>query len=98
MMIPFLTKRHKDLCLNGFGSHLLNLCHAVSCSTRNGVKRFGLDNGETYISPTGSSTIDYFILCHELCTVNVLDLLSVVSSFVESDRLHRVTHDKGSTC
>ena len=53
----------------------------------NGVNSFGSDTGKTYISLTGSSTIDCFILSDDLHTVNVLDSLSVDSSCVESDHL-----------
>ena len=52
-----------------------------------GVKSFGFDRSERYISPTGSRTIDHFSLSNDLRTVNVLDSHLVDSSFVESNRL-----------
>ena len=62
---------------------LLNLCDAMICSILNEVKSFGCDNSETYISPTDCSTIGYF--AEYVCTLNVLDSLSVESSCAESD-------------
>ena len=71
----------------------------MNCSILNGVTRFGFDDGETDISPTGSSTIDYFLLSNDLCTVNTLDSLSVDSSCVETAKpLTCDTHNKVSTC
>ena len=58
---PFLDISSQDLRLKGFRTHLLSLCGAMSFSILNGVKYFGFDTVETYTSPTGSSTIDYFV-------------------------------------
>ena len=51
----------QDLGSNAFGTELLHLCSALQCSILNGIKTFGFDDSETYVSQTGSSTIDYCI-------------------------------------
>ena len=77
----------QDLGSNAFGAELLNLCSALQCSILNGIKTFGFDDSETYVSQTGSSTIDYFILSNDLCTQELLESLTVDSNCVESDHL-----------
>ena len=51
----------QDLGSNAFGTELLNLCSVLQCSILNGIETFGFDDSETYVSQTGSSTIDYCI-------------------------------------
>ena len=77
----------QDLGSNAFGTELLNLCSALQCSILNGIKTFGFDDSETYVSQTGSSTIDYFIVSNDLCKQELLESLVVDSSCVESDHL-----------
>ena len=77
----------KDLSFNSFGTHLLSLCTVLNCSILNGIKEFNLDDSETYVSQTGSSTIDYFILSNDLCKSDFICALTVEDSCVESDHL-----------
>jgi len=77
----------QDFGSNAFGTELLNLCSALQCSILNGIKTFGFDDSETYVSQTGSSTIDYFIVSNDLCKQELLESLVVDSSCVESDHL-----------
>ena len=44
----------QDSGSNAFGTVLLNLCSALQCSILTGIKTFGFDNSETYVSQTGS--------------------------------------------
>ena len=73
----------QDLGSNAFGADLLDLCSALQCSILNGLKTFGFDDSETYVSQRGSSTIDYFILSNDLCTQELLESLTVDSNCVE---------------
>ena len=82
-----LERSPQDLGSNAFGTELLNLCSALQCSILNGIKTFGFDDSETYVSQTGSSTIDYFIVSNDLCKHELLESLVVDSSCVESDHL-----------
>lgn len=83
----FLERSSIDLVVNNFGRSLLNFCEAVGCSILNGAIEFKFDNRETFISATGSSLIDYFILSNDLCSLRVLHSLKVLSSCVESNHL-----------
>ena len=96
---PFLDRPSHDLSSNGFGTHIyiLNLCDEMNCLILNGAKRFRFDHSETYVSSTGSSTIDYFSLSSDLCNERILDSLTVDSSCVESDHLPSVTDNKVGT-
>ena len=60
-------------------------CTPVLNSERN--KNIRLDDSETYVSQTGSSTTDYFIVSNDLCRQELLESLVVDSSCVESDHL-----------
>ena len=56
----------KDSTVNNFGKSLLNLCFMLDCVIVNGFCN-GDANGEfTYVSPHGSSVIDYFIISEDL--------------------------------
>ena len=68
---------------------LINLCSAlqIQCSILNRIKTFGFDDIETYVSHTGSSTVDYFIASSDLCKYELFTSLVVDSNCVESDHL-----------
>ena len=70
----------QDLVSNAFGAELLNLCIAQQFSILNGIKTFAFDDSETYVSQTGSSTIDYFIVSNDLCTQELLESLTIDSN------------------
>jgi len=61
------SRTSKDSTVNVFGQQLLYLCSAFKCSIVTGLcdKRF--DDGLTFISQTGGSVVDYFIVSNELC-------------------------------
>jgi exonuclease III len=85
--IEHLERSSQDSTVNGFGKNLLSFCEAVGCSILNGAKEFNFDDHETYISATGSSLIDYFIISNELCSWNILHSLKVLSGCIESNHL-----------
>ena len=52
----------QDTVLNNYGKHLLNMCTALDLCILNGVCDGDLQGRYTYISETGCSVNDYFIL------------------------------------
>ena len=70
---PF-PRRSNYIPTNTFVSQLLDLCDMYQCIILNGLIECGFDEGYTYISKTGSSVIDYFImsceLFHSVCVVS----------------------------
>jgi len=83
----FLPRLSRDSVINGFGKQLLAICDSVQCSLLNGAVMFSFDDCETYISPTGASVIDVFILSNELCAHSVLESLHVDSSLIDSHHM-----------
>ena len=77
----------QDLGSNVFGTELINLRSAFQCSILNGIKTFGFDDSEMYVSQTGSSTVDYFIASNDLCKQELLESIVVDGNCVESDHL-----------
>ena len=73
-MVPFsfdahdvmVDRRTKDIGVNNFGFSLLNLCIAVDGVILNGFCDDDRAGEFTYVSPHGSSLIDYFIVSEEL--------------------------------
>ena len=60
----------KDTVCNEFGEMLLNLCKCFDLSILNGIKENDINFGHyTYISPTGCSIVDYFIVSHTLVSL-----------------------------
>ena len=62
----------KDPTVNAFGQQLLDLCSVFECSIVNGLCDKRLDDGLTFISQTGGSVVDYFIVSNELCVFPVV--------------------------
>jgi hypothetical protein len=61
------TKRlSKDVVLNDFGRYLLNVCNAFGLKILNGTFNDKNSNNFTYVSPTGCSVVDYFIVSRAL--------------------------------
>lgn len=79
-------RQSKDNEKNVFGEQLLELCNLYECVILNGLSSHGFDSGYTFISSSGSSTIDYFLMSCEMfssiCVKNVR-----IEDFVESDHL-----------
>jgi hypothetical protein len=60
------SRSSKDTVINTFGRSLLNLCYLLDCLILNGYCP-GDNEGEfTFVSPNGSSVIDYFIMSEDL--------------------------------
>ena len=60
------NRRPKDIVVNNFGKSLLNLCFMFDCVILNSDR-----SGEyTYVSPHGSSVIDYFRMSEDLFSAN----------------------------
>jgi hypothetical protein len=64
---------------------LLDLCDAADLSILNGLVNQGFDGEETFIGPSGSSVIDYFIISNDLCSDQYVLSLEVSDKCVESD-------------
>ena len=56
----------KDKFINGFGNSLLDFCYVHDLVIMNGYCKGDPFGDFTYISPHGSSVIDYFIVSDEL--------------------------------
>ena len=59
----------KDDVVNSFGRYLLNVCNDFELSILNGLDKLRLSSDFTYVSNTGCSVIDLFIVSN-----NILDL------------------------
>ena len=60
----------KDTVVNSFGKSLLNLCFLLDCVILNGCCNGDCKGEYTYMSPHGSSAIDYFIVSEDLFSTN----------------------------
>jgi hypothetical protein len=56
----------EDKNRNKFGDHLMDFCKIFDLAILNGMCHGDEDGKYTFISPTGSSVIDYVLLSHEL--------------------------------
>lgn len=79
-------RQSRDTEKNVFGEQLLELCNLYECVILNGLLSHGFDDGYTFISSSGSSTIDYFIMSDELFSSACVERV-IVESIVESDHL-----------
>ena len=61
-------RRSKDRTVNKVGKSLLNMCFMLDCIIVNGFCDSDVDGEFTYVSPHGSSVIDYFIISEDLCS------------------------------
>ena len=68
---------------NTFGKQLLDLCSMFQCIILNGARQFEFDDSLTFMSTLGGSTIDYFIMSHDICNSDFVCSLRVLS-FIES--------------
>ena len=60
------NRKSQDSVVNNYGKLLLNLCTTFDLRILNGVCKDDLQGFYTYISETGSSVNDYFILSSDL--------------------------------
>ena len=72
--------------MNTFGNQLIDLCDMYECMILNGLTECGFDDSCTYISKTGSSVTDYFIMSCDLLYSVCVDSLDV-GSLIESDHM-----------
>ena len=55
-------RNSQDKEVNRFGEQLLEFCNIFDCIILNGLSASGFNEGSTYISDSGTSVIDYFII------------------------------------
>jgi hypothetical protein len=72
---------------NTFGKKLLDLCSMFNCVLLNGLRQFDFDDSLTFVSTSGGSTIDYFIMSRDICSSHFVCSLRVLS-FVDSSHFH----------
>lgn len=65
---------------NAFGKELLDMCSTFGCIIMNGLRQFDCDDSLTFVSTSGGSTIDYFIISIDICTSDFIRSLRVMSS------------------
>ena len=63
------NRRPKDIVVNNFGKSLLNLCFMLDCLILNGCCDHDRSGEYTYVSPHGSSVINYFLKSEDLFLV-----------------------------
>ena len=81
-----MNRSLQDSVENTSGNHLIDLCTVLECSILNGADSFQFDDALTFISTTGKSVIDYFVLSNDLCHSCFLSSLKVLER-IESSHL-----------
>ena len=74
----FLTRSSEDYVENTSGHQLIELCNVLDCSILNGANDLHFDNAFTYISTTGKSVVDYFVLSNDLCQREFVHTLKII--------------------
>lgn len=82
----FFPRQSQDTVTNIFGEQLLELCNIFEYVILNGLSENNYDGSFTFISKTGSSTVDYFIVSRELFSSIWIQTLAV-ENMVESDHM-----------
>jgi hypothetical protein len=72
------VRNSDDKEINNLGRELVGLCTVFDCVILNGLRMFNLDDSLTFLSANGGSTIDYFIMCSDLCVASFVTSLQVV--------------------
>ena len=81
-----LCRRSQDEHTNMFGDNLLEICHMFDCIILNGLCQQIFDDGFTFISPSGASVVDYFLLSYEL--LSAINITAVdIENVTDSDHL-----------
>lgn len=75
----FFCRRSDDKEITNFGKALLELCSTFECVIANGLSQSGFDDSLTYVSSTGGSMIDYFLVSYDFCFQNRITSLKVLS-------------------
>ena len=65
---------------------IIDLCNVFDCSILNGADSFQMDDAMAFISTTGKSVIDYFVLSDDLWHSGLLSSLKVLER-IESSHL-----------
>ena len=79
-------RKSQDNHTNVFGQQLIELCNMCECLILNGLLERGFDDSCTFVSNSGSSVVDYFLLsCDMLSSVCITS--SEVENMIESDHL-----------
>ena len=69
-----------------FGQQLIELCNMCDCLILNGLSERGFDDSCTFVSNSGSSVVDYFLLsCNMISSVCITSL--EVCNMIEHDHL-----------
>ena len=79
-------RKSQDSHMNGFGEYLIELCNTFDCIILNGLCDKEFDDSCTYVSSSGISTVDYFLLSYELFSTININSFSV-GNITESDHL-----------
>ncbi|WP_419607807.1 hypothetical protein, partial [Thiolapillus sp.] len=77
----------EDGVLNNYGKSLLDLCTALNLCILNGMCPGDYSGRYTYISDTGSSVNDYFLLSNDLFVAVYDSCKLVISERIESDHM-----------
>ncbi len=96
-----LNRKSQDNVVNNYGKFLLNLCTTFDLCILNGVCKGDLQGCYTYISETGSSVNDYFILSNDLYALIHSTCELCVTGRIESDHMpltFRVIFPKENVC
>ena len=79
-------RKSQDNHTNVFGQHLIELCNMCECLILNGLSERGFDDSCTFVSNSGSTVVDYFLLsCDMLSSVSITSLEA--ENMIESDHL-----------
>ena len=79
-------RKSQDQGINSFGEQLVELCNMMDYVILNGMCDYSFDDGCTFISDSGSSVIDYFILSRPLLLMLNIKQLTIEDQ-LESDHL-----------
>ena len=82
-----ISRCSEDTVLNSYGKFLLNMCVVFGLCILNGVCNGDQQGRFTYISDTGNSVNDYFIISKELFYVVQNDSRLSVTDRIESDHM-----------
>ena len=88
-------RKSQDNHTNVFGQQLVELCNMCECLILNGLSGRGFDDSCTFVSNSGSSVVDCFLLsCYMLSSVCITSL--EVENMIEFDHLPDVLAINGS--
>jgi hypothetical protein len=81
------ARKAADCTTNMFGHQLINLCDMFEVVVLNGLQEFNFDDGYTFISDQGTSTVDYFLISSELLNTGTFIKSLAICNRNESDHL-----------